>query len=164
MAQSNPPLEHLYEMLKDFNHAMLVTRTPDGHMHARPMAVAELEKDADAYFVTDIESPKIAEIEAHPEVTLTFQSTSQFATLRGRVTVSRDRALIERLWSEAWKTWFPEGRNDPNLAVLKLDADYGELWDNSGMKGVKYGLEAMKAYAKGQRPETDRSQHARVDL
>lgn len=50
--------EHLYDLLKDFDTAMLVTKSADGHMHARPMAVAELRADADAYFVTGIDSPK----------------------------------------------------------------------------------------------------------
>ncbi len=69
--------EHLYDLLKDFDTAMLVTRSADGHMHARPMAVAEMRPDADAYFVTGIDSPKVAEIKANPDVTLTFQSKTR---------------------------------------------------------------------------------------
>ena len=56
--------EHLYDLLASFETAMLVTRGRDGHMHARPMAVAEMRADADAYFVTSIDSPKVAEIYA----------------------------------------------------------------------------------------------------
>jgi general stress protein 26 len=66
--------EHLYDLLKDFDTAMLVTRSADGHMHSRPMAVAEMRPDADAYFVTSIDSPKVAEINANPIVTLTFKA------------------------------------------------------------------------------------------
>jgi general stress protein 26 len=92
--------EHLYDLLKDFDTAMLVTRSADGHMHARPMAVAEMRPDADAYFVTNIDSPKVAEIHANPSVTLTFQSSTQFASLSGRATVVRDQALVDRLYKE----------------------------------------------------------------
>lgn len=164
MGQSTQPQEHLYEMLKDFDTAMLVTRSADGRMHARPMAVAELAPNADAYFVTGIDSPKVAEIEADPHVTLTFQSSAQFATISGRVTVVRDRALLDRLWKEAWKVWFPKGKEDPQISLLKFDAEQGELWDNAGTRGVKYAFEAAKAYAKGERPKTDPNQHRRVDL
>lgn len=164
MAGTTQPHEHLYAMLKDFDTAMLVTRSQDGHMHARPMAVAELEPDADAYFVTGIDSPKVAEIEADSRVTLTFQDGKQFATVCGRVSVVRDRALLDRLWNEAWKVWFPKGKDDPEISLLKFDAEHGEYWDNAGVKGVKYAFEAAKAYAQGERPTTDKDQHGRVNF
>jgi len=164
MAQATPPREHLFEVLRDFDHAMLVTRSLDGHIHARPMAVAELEADADAYFVTAIDSPKVAEIEADPRATLTFQGPKRFATLCGTVHVVRDRALLDRLWKDAWKVWFPRGKDDPEISLLKFDAEHGELWDNAGAEGIKYGLEAIKAYAKGERISTEGTGHERVDL
>jgi general stress protein 26 len=161
MAKTETRKEHLYDLLEDFDTAMLVTHPGSGYAHARPMAVAELEPDADAYFVTAIDSPKIAEIEANPKVTLTFQSASKFASVSGRVSVVRDRALIDRLWKEAWKVWFPDGKADPRITLLKFDGEQGEYWDNSGLQGLKYVFEAAKAYAKGEEPATDRKQNAK---
>ena len=156
--------EHLYDLLKDFDTAMLVTRSPDGHMHARPMAIAELRSDADAYFVTGIDSPKAAEITAHPTITLTFQSSSQFASVSGRAEVVRDQALIDRLYKEAWKIWFPQGKADPSMALIKFTAQDAEYWDNAGAQGLKFAYRAAKAYLKGETPEEDQKQHAKVDL
>jgi len=42
--------------------------------------------------------------------------------------------------------WFPEGKNDPNLCILRIDAREGEFWDNSGAKGMKMLYEAAKAF------------------
>ena len=164
MAQATERKEHLYDLLQDFDTAMLITRSTDGGMHARPMAVAELEGDGDALFVTRIDSPKVAEIESDADVTLTFQHSNKFAAVYGRAMLVRDRALIERLWKEAWKVWFPQGKADPTLTLLKFDADHGEYWDNTGMEGMKYVFEAAKAYARGDTPRTDEKQHGRVDL
>lgn len=164
MSSTTDRREHLYDLLKDFDTAMLVTRSPDGHMHSRPMAVAELRADADAYFVTSIESPKIAEITANPNVTLTFQSSNQFASVSGRANVVRDQALVDRLWKEAWKVWFPKGKTDPSISMLKFSAEDGEYWDNAGAQGLKYVFKAAKAYVKGERPTDDQKQHAKVDL
>ena len=161
---ANTRREHLYDLLKDFDTAMLVTRSDDGHMNARPMAVAELRPDADAYFVTSIDSPKVAEVAASPSVTLTFQSSSQFASLSGRASVVQDRALIDRLWKEAWKVWFPKGKTDPTISLLKFSAEDGEYWDNAGAQGLKYAFEAAKAYVKGEQPKSDQKQHAKVEL
>lgn len=164
MSEKGERKEQLHELLKDFDTAMLVTRSTGGHMHARPMAVAELEPDADMYFVTAIDSPKMQEVESDPQVTVTFQGGGRFASVCGRVDVVRDRALIDKLWKEAWKVWFPKGKSDPQITLLKFDAEHGELWDGSGVQGVKYGFEAAKAYVQGERPTTDRKQHTGIDL
>ena len=165
MAEATNTQKHLYDLLKDFDTAMLVTQSADGHMHSRPMAIAELRPDSDAYFVTSIDSPKVAEIEANPSVTLTFQSSKQYASLSGRAAIVRDQALIDRLFKEAWKVWFPQGKNDPSISMLKFNAQHGEYWDNAGAQGLKFAFEAAKAYVKGERAmETDQKQHAKVDL
>lgn len=156
--------KHLYELTKDFKTAMLVTREPNGDIHARPMAVAEMNPDADAYFSTSIESPKIAEIEADPRVLITFQGRNEFATIEGTATVVRDRALVDRLWAEDWRLWFPEGKDDPTLCLLRVSAERGEYWDTSGVQGVRFLFEGMKAIFQGRQPVKDAAQNAKVAL
>jgi general stress protein 26 len=156
--------QNLYDLASSFRNAMLVTRGLDGSLHARPMAVAELEPDADAYFSTSLESPKIAEIEANPEVLVTFQSRAEFATIQGRATVVRDPAQIDRLWSEDWRVWFPKGKDDPNLCLLKISADRGEYWDTSGLEGLKFAFESVKARLAGRTPQKSEVQNAKVEL
>ena len=143
---------------------MLVSRTRDGSFHVRPMAVAEIKSDGDTIFATNIESPKIAEIENDSNVLLTFQDGSKFASIVGRARVLRDQAEIDRLWSETWRVWFPKGRTDPALCLLTIDAHAGEYWDNEGLKGLKYVLESIKAVATGTTPQNDTNQHAKVSL
>jgi general stress protein 26 len=155
---------HLYDLLQGFDTAMLITRGDRGGMHARPMVVAELRADADVYFVTSIDSPKVGEIDADADVLLTFQSDKQYAAVYGRANVVQDRAVIERLWKDSWKVWFPRGKEDPSIALLRFDAERAELWDNAGGKGLEYAFEAAKAYVSGERPRVDEDQHARVRL
>jgi general stress protein 26 len=165
MTKATNTQQHLYDLLKDFDTAMLVTRSADGHMHSRPMAIAELRADSDAYFVTSIDSPKIAEIKANPSVTLTFQSSKQYASVSGHATIVRDQALVDRLYKEDWKIWFPQGKTDPSIRCFKFNAQHGEYWDNAGAQGLKFVFEAAKAYVKGERPkEDDLKQHAKVEL
>jgi general stress protein 26 len=156
--------KHLYDLIKDFNTGMLVTRAGNGGMHGRPMRVAQLKPDADAYFATSIDSPKAAEIEADPRVLVLFQSTAQFAVLEGRATIVRDRALIEKLWVKEWSVWFPGGKDDPSLALIKVDSSVGEYWDNSGLQGLQYLFKGLKAMLKKEKPEVDEKVHAKVDL
>jgi general stress protein 26 len=154
---------HLYKLLQNFSTGMLASQSADG-FHARPMAIAQLQPDADAYFATDARSSKITEINANPLVLITFQNSSEFASLYGRASIVTDRALIEKLWSEGWRVWFPGGKTDPNLVLIRVEAQTGEYWDNSGSEGLKYLFEGLKAYVTGRRPETDASQNAKVRL
>src|SRR4051794_18015738 len=67
-------VDRLYDIIKDFDNAVLVTRNAEGKVHARPMAVAEIRPDGDIFFTTDINSPKVAEIARDPDVVVSFQS------------------------------------------------------------------------------------------
>jgi general stress protein 26 len=156
--------ERLYDVIKDFDNALLVTSAPNGRSHARPMHIAEIREDGDIFFATSTESPKIGEIAANPEVLVTFQGSRQFAAVAGRAEMVTDRNLIDQLWSEAWKVWFPEGKRDPTLCLIRVDARDGEYWDNAGMQGIKYAFKAAKAYMQGRTPAPDEKQNAKVRL
>lgn len=157
--------KHLYDLLKDFSTAMLVTHRSSGYMHARPMAVAQLRPDASAYFATSIDSPKIREIEKDPRVLVTFQGSSSFAVIEGVAVVETNKELIGNFWNEAWRMWFPGGEADPKLCLLRVDAASGEYWDRSGVEGLKFLFEGVKAIVEGTTPEiTDPAQHANVKL
>jgi general stress protein 26 len=160
---TNNGRNHLYDVVNDFDVAMLVTYTADA-IHARPMAIARIDDGIGVYLVTDINSLKIDEISVNPHAVLTFQSARKFASVSGELTVLGDRQLIEKMWKEAWKVWFPDGKSDPNIALLKFTAHEGEYWDNAGLQGLKYVYDAAKAYVAGETPKTDDAQHAKVRL
>ena len=156
--------EHLFKLLCRFDNAMLVTRGAAGRLHARPMAIAHISPGADAFFVTSLQSHKVAEIEADPRVLVTFQSGGAYASIIGGARVIHDRALIDRYWSDAWSMWFPEGKDDPDLCVIAVHADEGEYWDRAGADAVRFAFQAIKAAVAGTRPDNGRDQHAKVKL
>ncbi|HEY2728427.1 MAG TPA: pyridoxamine 5'-phosphate oxidase family protein [Polyangia bacterium] len=157
---------HLHELLEDFDTAMLVTRAPDGSLRGRPLTVAAAQDDGCLYFSTSTESPKVAELEADAHVAVTFQDDKRYVSLSGTARLTRDRALIERLWSESWKVWFPKGKIDPTLAILVVTPVAGEYWDQTGLAGLRYLASSVKAYATGNKPPdgTDERQNAKVPL
>ena len=159
---------HLREVVSDFETAMLVTRTPVGEVRARPLALAASETGADMledgvlYFPTSLASPKIEEIAADRRVAVTMQDKRRFVSISGTARILTDRALVDRLWSEAWKVWFPDGKEDPELCLLEVTPTAAEYWDQTGGKGLRYLFEAAKAYVQGSPPETTDEQHAKV--
>lgn len=158
------PRAHLLELLKDFGTAMLVTRSPDGRMHGRPMDIAEITDAGEVWFCSGLDSGKIAEIAADPEVAVAIQGKTKWLSLTGRARVSNDPQRIARLWKEDWKLWFPDGPSDPNLCLLAVDPSEGEWWDDSGKRGLKFAFQAVKAYVKGEAMPDENERNARVQL
>jgi general stress protein 26 len=143
------------QMLAEFTTAMLVTRGRDGGLHARPLSVAGTREDGALYFSTAVESDKVREIEDDPNVNVALQSRSRFVSLTGTASVVRDRILIDRLWSESWRTWFPQGKDDPSLCLLVVQPSEAAYWDMSGVRGLKYLFEMAKGYLTHERPTSD---------
>lgn len=156
--------ENLYDLLSGFETAMMVTHATPTTMACRPMAVVELRHDADLLFVTGLDSPKMTEIEANPNVLMTFQSSSKYASVSGKAEVVTDKELIAKHWQEAWRVWFPKGLDDPALCLIRFDADAGEYWDGAGLKGLKLSYNAVRAYVKGETVKADETMHAKVPL
>lgn len=162
--QADQP-QHLVQVLRDFDSAILITRTERGELRGRPMALAQVASDADIYFATSLSNETVREIEADPRVAVTVQGKLKFASVSGKAHLMRDRALIDKLWREGWKLWFPEGKDDPNLCLIKFDADEGEYWDTSGTRGIKFALRAAGAYVRGEKlDDTSQDDNAKVKL
>lgn len=141
--------EHLMSMLKGFDVGILTTQTGRGEIRGRPMALAQVTEGGTVHLATSLSSPKVTEIAENPAVAVLLQDSKRWVSLSGHARVVRDRVLIEKLWSEAWKLWFPNGKSDPDLILIAVDVDEGEYWDNSGMRGIRFAIEAAKAYLKG---------------
>ena len=72
-----------------------------------------------------------------------------FASIKGNLHVDNDRTVIDRLWNPFIAAWF-EGKDDPNLVLLRLDAEQAEIWLNESnlLAGVKMllGVDPKKDY------------------
>ena len=124
-------LDDLYALIEGIEVAMFTTRRADGELVSRPMQVQGRDAGADLYFVTNIESHKLDELETDPHVNLAFYKdrTREWVSVAGTAKVSRDRALVHRLYKPDWKAWFGDeggerngGPDDPRLAILLVEA------------------------------------------
>lgn len=124
----------LAELIQDVRIAMLTTTRPDGRLVSRPLGTQEVEFDGDLWFATGADSAKVAEIAANPLVNVSYASTSggTFVSVSGRAEVLDDRAKIEKVWSPAMKLFFPGGKDDPNLRLIRVQAETAEYWDGPG--------------------------------
>jgi general stress protein 26 len=52
-----------------------------------------------------------------------------FASIQGTLHESTDRAVIDRLWNPFVDAWYKDGKDDPNLILIKFDATKAEIWE-----------------------------------
>jgi general stress protein 26 len=158
-------VEKLYGLLKDFSTVMLVTMD-GGDCHARPMAVAQVDKNTDLWLFTSRDSTKVREIKADTRVQVLGQAGwSNCVVLAGHVQVVADRARIHAMWKPAFRVWFPEGADDPNIVLLHIKGERAEYWDNTGMNRFSYLYQTIKAVATGTTPVIrEGDQHGKLTL
>jgi general stress protein 26 len=62
-----------------------------------------------------------------------------FASVQGELSLSNDRAVIDRLWNRFVAAWFEGGKDDPKLQLIRFDPDHAQVWlnEHSLVAGVK---------------------------
>jgi general stress protein 26 len=143
-------IQRFEDLLQEFDHAMLVSVARDGTLHARPMAIAESD-GAVVRFATSNRSTKTTEVAMNPGVSVVMQGDGAFLAISGTASVINDAERIGRLWQSAWRPWFPEGPDDPNLVLLEIDPERAEYWDRRRARRLEYLWQAGKALATGRR-------------
>jgi len=132
-------IQKLKDLAGNIRIAMLTTLDKDGEMRSRPMATTKISEEGFAYFFTQADSPKIHELETDSKVNISYQDTDEeiYVSVSGHASIERDQKLINELWSPYLNAWFPEGKEDPNLTLLKVKITKAEYWDAPGNRMVQ---------------------------
>ncbi|MBL9022351.1 MAG: pyridoxamine 5'-phosphate oxidase family protein [Myxococcales bacterium] len=73
----------LLDVLREFETVMFFTRTAEGNVRGRPMAIADIDPDGTLYLITSIDSDKAAELIADARVGLGMQSKTEIRLALG---------------------------------------------------------------------------------
>lgn len=83
-----------------------------------------------------------------------------FAHLHGTLAPVNDRALIDKLWNPYVASWYKEGKEDPDLQLLRFDAERADIWKSeSGATLVAAALRML-----GRDPGKDHQQANRAEV
>jgi general stress protein 26 len=141
--ESSSDVETLAKEINGIRIAMLVTTNRQGHMHARPMATQEMEFDGTLWFFTR-------------DVSYADPEGNRYVSIAGRASMVHDRAKMRDLWSPAVKAWFPDGVDDPKLALIRVDVISAQYWDFASRRLVQLAG-FVKAVLTGQPLKTDQN-------
>jgi general stress protein 26 len=84
-----------------------------------------------------------------------------WACIGGTITEQHDAERIDKYWGPVVSAWFPEGKDDPELTLLRLDAEDAEVW-SANQGPFRFAFEIAKANLTDTEP--DLGDHARLNL
>jgi len=100
--------------------------------HTRPMT-AQIENGCGPmWFFTTKDNALVQQLDQGASAIAAFVSKDHelFASIRGQLSVDNDPAAVDRLWNRFVAAWFEGGKDDPKLALLRLDTEQAEIWLN----------------------------------
>jgi general stress protein 26 len=153
---STEEIKKVAELTKKAKVGILTTTDHDKHLVSRPLAMQEIDFDGTLWFFTQDPSPKIDDISKHDEVNVSFDSGNGWVSIAGTASVSHDEAMIDKLWNKSAEAWFEQGREDPTIALIRVDAHTAEYWSTDDPKPVIL-LKVAKAALTGGQPNIGES-------
>lgn len=121
--------------------------------HTRPMTAQSENERSPLWFFTAKDTALVQHLGAGgARATASFASKDHdlFASIQGTLVMDNDRAVIDRLWNPFVAAWYEGGKDDPKLALLRMDAGHAEIWENGSslLAGVKLllGIDPKKDY------------------
>lgn len=81
-----------------------------------------------------------------------------YANVFGSLEETNDEAKLDELWSSMAAAWFPDGRDDDSVRLVKFTPHDGEVWATTG--GAAYLYEIAKANMTRKTPDV--GAHGRV--
>jgi len=131
----------LRELAEAIDICMFCTnlKTDDG-ASCRPMSTQKVCDEGNIWFFSNADSDKNKEIEQNNNVQLFYSHPGKdsFMIVNGEAEIIFDRDMIDELWSPVLKAWFPGGKDDPNISIVKVKPSSAYYWDTDGNKMINF--------------------------
>lgn len=151
-AVRNENIKKLRELIADIPVAMLTTVDDEtGRLHSRPMLTQRTEFDGTLWFFTKISDTQVGNVAEKPDVAVTYVESTRnlFIAVQGKATTMRDLALMEEQWHGGLAAWFPQGLDDPELGIIKIDVEKAEYWDGPG-NAMQRVVDLVRSFTSGE--------------
>ncbi|WP_309628566.1 pyridoxamine 5'-phosphate oxidase family protein [Brevundimonas sp.] len=121
--------KEFWKHLKDSNTGMLGIDTPG--YHSQPMTAYREEESGTIWFFTRNDTDLARDIARGGQKGMfTYGSKDQevWACFHGALSLQRDQSIIDKHWNPIVAAWYPDGKDDPHLTLIRFDGDDGRVW------------------------------------
>ena len=143
----------------------MVTATDRRYMpSSRPLLTLQFDEDGVVWFFARSDGSLARDLETNPRVSVSYCDPGRglYVSLSGFARFVYDPERIITLWDERVLPWFPLGPSDSGLALLRVDVDHAEYWDEPSSRMVRL-LARAQARLRGD-PGLPPGEHERLDL
>ena len=161
---SQPGIREVGRLIEKVKVAMLVTRTPAGHLVSRPLRTRAVDFDGSIWFFTSMSSDKVSELLAEPHVNVAYANEREgvYVSIDGTASIVTNQAKIDELWIDAIDSVYLDGgKDDPDVVLVRIDTQSAECWTATESK-VGRVFRFIKARLTGDVGSLGRQKH--VDL
>ncbi len=128
MADHDSPQEIAEKFIKKVKESPYIMLGLNNGQHSEPMYVRLDDDQPNTLFVFSGKDNRAAG-GGSAMVQFVGKGHDFFACLAGQLSQDNDPAQIDKLWDNSVEAWFPQGKQDPNLALLRFDVESAELWE-----------------------------------
>ena len=137
--------KEFWKSLKESNTGMLGLDQPG--YHSQPMTGFGEPETGTIWFFSRNDTDFARDVAAGGNSGMfTYQAKDQKvqACIHGDLSIDNDRERINRFWNPVVAAWYPDGKDDPALTLIRFDADDGRVWvSDKGALG--FGYQVLKA-------------------
>ncbi len=135
---SKEAVDKLRELAEAARTCMFATRLAEVPFQVCPMYLQQVDVQGCLWFFSGADSEHNAAVEADSRVQLIFSEPkdTKYVVVYGNASVETDRGKIDELWNQMVKAWFPDGKDDPNLTLLKVRPLKAHYWDTENGKMI----------------------------
>ena len=131
----------LRELVEEINICLFCSNLKtDNGSTCRPMGAQKVCEQGNIWFFSEVNSDKNREIKQDKHVQLFFShpSKSSYLVVNGEAEVIIDKNKKDELWTPFAKIWFKEGKDDPNISIIKVKPTTAYFWDTDGNKMINF--------------------------
>jgi general stress protein 26 len=145
-------LESKFWKALESDRVMMLGLEGPSELAPRPMTGLIENDHGPIWFFTARDNAIVEKLGGAAPAIATFASKGNdlFASVHGQLVVDNDRTMIDRLWNRYVAAWFEGGKDDPQLTLLRFDAERAEIWADASslMAGIKIllGMDPKKEY------------------
>lgn len=144
MPQENLTKQDAVKKLKELSEkarvCLFATNLTELPIISRPMSLQECDEEGNLWFISSKDSTKNMDIKNDNRVQLFFSNNGDYEYLSvfGKAFIYTDKATIEDRWSPVAKAWFEEGKDDPNVSIIRVSPENTYYWDTKAGKAVSF--------------------------
>lgn len=131
-------IDKLKELISNESICFFCTQLTHLPITTRPMSTQQVDNQENIWFLSSIVSDKNSEIEQNNEVQLFYANPSnyEFVSIFGTATIVTDREKINEMWTPISKAWFKDGKDDPDISLIKVSPQTAYYWDTKNNKMI----------------------------